>query len=40
LLEAGLERVFAQLVVATMMAIVMVVDVDGAIFDVVFVVVD
>ncbi len=39
LLEAGLARVLARFVVATMMAIVMMVDVDVAIFDVVFVVV-
>ena len=39
LLEAGLAWVFAQLVVANMTAIIMVVDVDDAIFDVVFVIV-
>jgi hypothetical protein len=39
LLEVGLARVFAQLVIATMTAIVMMVDVDSAIVDIVFVIV-
>jgi hypothetical protein len=38
-LVAELARVVARLVVATMTAIIMVVDVDGTIFNVVFVVV-
>jgi hypothetical protein len=38
-LEARLARVFVQLVLATVAAIIMVDDVDGTIFDVVFVIV-
>ena len=38
-LAAGLARVVARLDMATMIAIIMVVDVDSAIFDIVFVIV-